>query len=280
MRSSISPNSQVIAGSSSNARASDSPTFGTSDDGGEAGFRGAHGQSLPLDPPTTLPGCPSTRSPSSGAGPRRPVGSSPPPPPRPRTPPCWLPPTCCWTATPRSSRPTRRTSPPRRRRGRGAPSSTGCASPTPASQAMAGGLRQVAGLADPVGEVVDGWVRPNGLRVAAGAGAARRGGDHLREPAQRDERRRRAVPQGGQRRLPAGLGRRPSRSNIAIAAALRDGLRQGRPAATTSLVLVEDTRHEAAVEFMRLRGVDRLPHPAGRAVADRARSSSTPPCPT
>src|SRR5579875_1772416 len=32
--------------------------------------------------------------------------------------------------------------------------------------AMADGLRQVAALADPVGEVVEGWVRPNGLRVA------------------------------------------------------------------------------------------------------------------
>ena len=31
--------------------------------------------------------------------------------------------------------------------------------------AMADGLRQVASLRDPVGEVVDGWVRPNGLRI-------------------------------------------------------------------------------------------------------------------
>src|SRR6185437_2429150 len=30
---------------------------------------------------------------------------------------------------------------------------------------MADGLRTVAALPDPVGEVVDGWVRPNGLRV-------------------------------------------------------------------------------------------------------------------
>ena len=30
---------------------------------------------------------------------------------------------------------------------------------------MAEGLRTVAALPDPVGEVVDGWVRPNGLRV-------------------------------------------------------------------------------------------------------------------
>ena len=31
---------------------------------------------------------------------------------------------------------------------------------------MAGGLRQVMGLPDPVGEVLDGWVRPNGLRIS------------------------------------------------------------------------------------------------------------------
>src|SRR5437868_6705548 len=30
---------------------------------------------------------------------------------------------------------------------------------------MANGLRTVAALADPIGEVVDGWVRPNGLRI-------------------------------------------------------------------------------------------------------------------
>ena len=30
---------------------------------------------------------------------------------------------------------------------------------------MAAGLRQVAALPDPVGEIVDGWTRPNGLRI-------------------------------------------------------------------------------------------------------------------
>ena len=30
---------------------------------------------------------------------------------------------------------------------------------------MAGGLRKVAALDDPVGEVVGGWTRPNGLRI-------------------------------------------------------------------------------------------------------------------
>src|SRR5690349_7178392 len=32
-------------------------------------------------------------------------------------------------------------------------------------EGMAGGLTQVAALPDPVGEVLDGWVRPNGLRI-------------------------------------------------------------------------------------------------------------------
>ncbi len=70
---------------------------------------------------------------------------------------------------------------------------------------MAGGLRKVAALADPVGEVTEGWVRPNGLRVDAGAGSARRRRRDLREPPQRDQRRRRAVPEGRQRGLPARL---------------------------------------------------------------------------
>ena len=33
-------------------------------------------------------------------------------------------------------------------------------------EAMAAGLRQVAGLADPVGEIIGGWVRPNGLEIS------------------------------------------------------------------------------------------------------------------
>src|SRR5258708_39833319 len=37
---------------------------------------------------------------------------------------------------------------------------------TPARlEAMADGMRQVAALPDPIGEVLDGWVRPNGLRI-------------------------------------------------------------------------------------------------------------------
>ena len=47
------------------------------------------------------------------------------------------------------------------------------------------------------------WTRPNGLADRARARAARRHRHHLREPAERDGRRRRAVPQGRQRRDPA-----------------------------------------------------------------------------
>src|SRR5436309_1212876 len=32
-------------------------------------------------------------------------------------------------------------------------------------QGMADGLRKVAALPDPVGEITEGWVRPNGLRI-------------------------------------------------------------------------------------------------------------------
>ncbi|HEX4085210.1 MAG TPA: gamma-glutamyl-phosphate reductase, partial [Chthoniobacteraceae bacterium] len=33
-------------------------------------------------------------------------------------------------------------------------------------QAMAAGIRQVAALEDPVGKVITGWTRPNGLRIS------------------------------------------------------------------------------------------------------------------
>ena len=50
---------------------------------------------------------------------------------------------------------------------------------------MAGGLRQVAGLPDPVGEVVRGSTLPNGLELRQVRVPARRRGDHLRGAAQR-----------------------------------------------------------------------------------------------
>ncbi|MEX2294396.1 MAG: glutamate-5-semialdehyde dehydrogenase [Acidimicrobiales bacterium] len=118
-------------------------------------------------------------------------------------------------------------------------------------QSMAAGLRKVAALPDPVGEVADGWTRPNGLRV-----------QRVRVPlgvvAIIYENRPNVTSDAFGLCLKAGNAaflRGSSaaiRSNIAIAGALREGLaKAGLP--EDSLVLVEDTSREAAVDFMRLR---------------------------
>jgi glutamate-5-semialdehyde dehydrogenase len=118
-------------------------------------------------------------------------------------------------------------------------------------EAMANGLRKVAALPDPVGEVVDGWTRPNGLRI-----------ERVRVPlgvvAIVYENRPNVTSDAAGLCLKSGnaaflrgsstaLG-----SNTAIAAVLREGFaKAGLP--EDAVVLVEDTSHEAAVEFMRLR---------------------------
>src|SRR5689334_1803404 len=116
---------------------------------------------------------------------------------------------------------------------------------------MAGGLRQVAALADPVGEVVDGWTRPNGLRI-----------ERVRVPlgvvAIVYENRPNVTSDAAGLCLKSGNAaflRGSSaaiESNKAIAAVLREGFaKAGLP--EDALVLVEDTSHAAAVEFMQLR---------------------------
>ena len=118
---------------------------------------------------------------------------------------------------------------------------------------MAAGLRQVATLADPVGEVVDGWVRPNGLRV-----------ERVRVPLGvvgiiYENRPNVTSDAAGLclKSANAVLLRGSSSaiaSNQAIAAVLRDGLgKAGLP--VDAVGLVEDTTHASAVEFMQLDGV-------------------------
>ena len=118
---------------------------------------------------------------------------------------------------------------------------------------MAAGLRDVARLPDPVGEVVEGWVRPNGLRV-----------ERVRVPLGVIgiiyENRPNVTSDAAGLCLKSGnavLLRGSSTaisSNVVIAAALRDGLaKAGLPA--DAVGLVEDTSRASAVAFMQLDGI-------------------------
>lgn len=117
--------------------------------------------------------------------------------------------------------------------------------------AMARGLRNVAALADPVGQVVDGWVRPNGLavarvRVPLGVVAI----IYESRPNVTSDAFGLCLKSGNTAFLRGSSA--ALNSNLAIAEALREGLvKAGLPA--DALVLVTDTRHSAATEFMRLR---------------------------
>jgi len=119
-------------------------------------------------------------------------------------------------------------------------------------EGMATGLRTVAALPDPVGEVVDGWVRPNGLRV-----------ERVRVPLGVIgiiyENRPNVTSDAAALCLKAGnavLLRGSSSaitSNLAVAGVLRDGLdKAGLP--VDAVTLVEDTSHASAVAFMQLEG--------------------------
>ena len=99
--------------------------------------------------------------------------------------------------------------------------------------------------------MLDGWTRPNGLRIARvrvplGVVAI----IYENRPNVTSDAFGLCLKAGNAAFLRGSSG--AIRSNIAIAAALREGLaKAGLP--HDSLVLVEDTRREAAVEFMRLR---------------------------
>src|SRR5437764_12755770 len=118
-------------------------------------------------------------------------------------------------------------------------------------EGMANGLRKVASLPDPVGEVVEGWTRPNGLviekvRVPLGVVAI----VYENRPNVTSDAFGLCLKSGNAAFLRGSSG--ALRSNVAIAAVLREGLgKAGLPA--DALILVEDTSHEAATEFMRLR---------------------------
>ncbi len=118
--------------------------------------------------------------------------------------------------------------------------------------AMAAGLRQVAALPDPVGEVLRGWVRPNGLRIS-----------QVRVPlgvvAIIYESRPNVTSDAAGLCLKSGNAAflRGSasaiNSNLEIAEVLREAVgKAGLP--SDSVIVVDDTSRSAAVEFMQQRG--------------------------
>src|SRR3954451_20067128 len=116
--------------------------------------------------------------------------------------------------------------------------------------AMANGLRTVAALPDPVGDVLDGWKRPNGLeitrvRVPLGVVAI----IYENRPNVTSDAAGLCIKSGN-----AALLRGSStalRSNVAIARVLRDALEK-HALPEDAVIIVEDTAYATATEVMQL----------------------------
>jgi glutamate-5-semialdehyde dehydrogenase len=119
--------------------------------------------------------------------------------------------------------------------------------------AMATGLRDVAVLADPVGQVVEGWTRPNGLhidKVRVPLGVV--GIIYENRPNVTSDAAALCLKSGNVAFLRGSSA--AITSNLAVAGVLREGFaKAGLP--EDALVLVEDTSRESATAFMQLRGV-------------------------
>ena len=118
---------------------------------------------------------------------------------------------------------------------------------------MADGLRAVARLPDPVGEVVEGFVRPNGLRVErvrVPLGVV--GIIYENRPNVTADAAALCLKSGNAALLRGSAG--ALESNRVIASALRAAIEKaGLP--SDAVVLVEDTSHSTAEAFVRLRGI-------------------------
>lgn len=118
---------------------------------------------------------------------------------------------------------------------------------------MAGGLRQVAALTDPLGEVTEGWVRPNGLRVSrvrVPLGVI--GIIYENRPNVTSDAAGLCLKSGNASFLRGSSA--AIASNRAIASLLRQAVADaGLPA--DSVILVEETSREGAVAFMQLKGL-------------------------
>ena len=143
-------------------------------------------------------------------------------------------------------------------------------------EGMAGGLRQVAALADPVGQISDGWVRPNGLRiervhVPLGVVAI----IYESRPNVTSDAFGLCLKSGNAAFLRGSSS--AIDSNLAISKVLRDALgKVGLP--EDALLVVDDVRREAAVEFMQQRGyVDCLIPRGGPALIQSILDNATVP---
>ncbi len=141
---------------------------------------------------------------------------------------------------------------------------------------MAGGLRQVAAQPDPVGQVVEGWVRPNGLRihrVRVPLGVI--GIIYENRPNVTSDAAGLCLKAGNAIMLRGSSG--AIDSNRAVVACVRDALAKvGLP--VDAVVLVEDTSHATAVKFMQLEGaIDCLIPRGGPALLDSVRRHATVP---
>lgn len=116
--------------------------------------------------------------------------------------------------------------------------------------AMANGLRDVAALPDPVGEVMDGYRRPNGLairKVRVPMGVI--GIIYEARPNVTADAAALCLKSGNATLLRGG--KEAIRSNTAVVTALQEGLQQaGLP--TDAVQLLSDTSRETATEMMRM----------------------------
>ncbi|MDQ3570538.1 MAG: glutamate-5-semialdehyde dehydrogenase [Actinomycetota bacterium] len=120
-------------------------------------------------------------------------------------------------------------------------------------EAMADGLRQVAALPDPVGEVVAGWARPNGLRISqvrVPLGVV--GIIYENRPNVTSDAAGLCLKSGNAAFLRGSSA--AISSNRAIAQVLREGAAKA-DLPEDAVLLVEEVSRESAVAFMRLRGV-------------------------
>ncbi len=143
-------------------------------------------------------------------------------------------------------------------------------------RAMAAGLRKVAALPDPVGEVVEGWVRPNGLRVTrvrVPLGVV--GVIYENRPNVTSDAAGLCLKAGNAAFLRGSSSAMDS--NRAVVALLRQAaVKAGLP--EDAVALVEDPSHETAVEFMRLRRhIDCLIPRGGRALIESLVEHATVP---